>query len=72
MTKPPVNGHRDVFDAFFENKDLDPVTGSLLGRYIAEERDSGRRFAACYQALVAESDGAAKPAKPAKRKNKKK
>jgi hypothetical protein len=32
------NGDRDVFDAFFENKDLDPVTGGLLGRYIARAR----------------------------------
>ena len=47
------NGDRDVFDAFFENKDLDPVTGGLLGRYIAEERDSGRRLAACYALLCA-------------------
>ena len=35
-------GGRDVFDRMFENKDLDPITGGLLGRYIAEERDSGR------------------------------
>lgn len=35
-------GGPDVFDRMFENKDLDPVTGGLLGRYIAEERDSGR------------------------------
>ena len=45
------NGGRDVFDSFFENKDLDPVTGGLLGRYIAEERDSGRKLAACYASL---------------------
>jgi hypothetical protein len=45
------NGGRDVFDSFFENKDLDPVTGALLGRYIAEERDSGRKLAACYAIL---------------------
>jgi len=35
-------GGPDVFDRMFENKDLDPITGGLLGRYIAEERDSGR------------------------------
>ncbi len=35
-------GGPDVFDGMFQNKDLDPVTGGLLGRYIAEERDSGR------------------------------
>lgn len=41
----------DVFAGFFANKDIDPVTGGLLGRYIAEERDSLRRFAACYRSL---------------------
>jgi hypothetical protein len=35
-------GGPDVFDRMFENKDLDPITGGLLGRYIAEERDSAR------------------------------
>jgi hypothetical protein len=37
-------GGPDVFDSMFEDKNLDPVTGGLLGRYIAEERDSGRRL----------------------------
>ena len=37
----------------FENKDLDPVTGGLLGRYIAEERDTGRLLTGCYGALCA-------------------
>ena len=50
----------DVFDRFFENKDIDPQTGGLLGRYIAEERDTGRRFAACYDALCAASAKAPK------------
>jgi hypothetical protein len=56
------NGDRDVFDTFFENKDLDPVTGGLLGRYIAEERDSGRKFAECYALLCADAKRAAKSA----------
>ena len=47
---------RDVFDTFFENKDLDPVTGGLLGRYVAEERDSGRKFAECYAPAVRRAD----------------
>jgi hypothetical protein len=50
LDRPP--GETDVFDGFFTHKDLDPQTGALLGRYIAEERDSLRRFAACYRALV--------------------
>lgn len=41
----------DIFSRMFENKDLDPVTGGLLGRYVAEERDSGRRLRDCYQSL---------------------
>jgi hypothetical protein len=56
------SGTRDVFDSFFENKDLDPVTGGLLGRYVAEERDSGRKFAECYALLCADADAAAKKA----------
>lgn len=30
---------------------IDPQTGALLGRFICEERDTGRRLKACYQAL---------------------
>src|SRR3954451_15400082 len=32
----------DVFDSMFGNHDLDVATGALLGRYIAEERDTLR------------------------------
>lgn len=32
----------DVFDTMFADKTIDPITGGLLGRYIAEERDSVR------------------------------
>jgi hypothetical protein len=53
LGRRPQNGSPDVFDNFFENKDLDPVTGGLLGRYVAEERDSGRKFAECYALLTA-------------------
>jgi hypothetical protein len=56
------NGDRDIFDSFFENKDLDPVTGGLLGRYIAEERDSGRKLAECYALLCADAERRAKGA----------
>jgi hypothetical protein len=44
---------RDIFDDMFNDKSIDPITGGLLGRYIAEERDSLRRFVACYDALQA-------------------
>ena len=63
LCKRPTNGVADVFDTFFENKDLDPVTGGLLGRYIAEERDTGRRFAACHAALSAADGSASRTAK---------
>lgn len=46
-------GKTDVFDAMFADKNIDPVTGGLLGRYIAEERDSGRRLASEYDRLLA-------------------
>jgi hypothetical protein len=62
LGKRPTNGSSDVFDNFLENKDLDPATGGLLGRYVAEERDSGRKFAECYAILCADADAAAKKA----------
>jgi rubrerythrin len=50
----------DVFAGMFADSTIDIQTGGLLGRYIAEERDSGRMFRACYQALCAdEPDGTA-------------
>lgn len=48
----------DVFDSFFSDHSIDIHTGALLGRYIAEERDSGRRLRACYLAVKAEHDAA--------------
>ena len=62
----PANGTADVFDSFFENKDFDPVTGGLVGRYVAEERDSGRRFADCYDVLCAATPAAARKGRGAK------
>jgi len=32
----------DIFDRMFNNHDIDVTTGALLGRYIAEERDTLR------------------------------
>jgi Mn-containing catalase len=52
---------RDIFAGLFDDKTIDIQTGALLGRYIAEERDSERRIAACAQALKARHDGAAAP-----------
>ena len=43
----------DPFSGFFNDKTIDPETGALLGRYIAEERDSGRRLQAAYDRVCA-------------------
>ncbi len=45
------DGDDDPFGALFDDKSIDPTTGALLGRYIAEERDSGRRLRAACAAL---------------------
>lgn len=39
---------KDPFRGFFNDTSIDPITGALLGRYICEERDSGRRLQAEY------------------------
>jgi hypothetical protein len=41
----------DVFSNMFADKNIDITTGQLLGRYIAEERDSGRLLRSCYEQL---------------------
>ncbi len=46
----------DVFDDFFKDHSIDIQTGEMLGRYIAEERDSGRLLRACYQCLREAAD----------------
>ena len=43
----------DVFDNFFRDHSIDIRTGELLGRYIAEERDSARLLRSCYEQLCA-------------------
>lgn len=43
--------NEDPFGGFFKDTSIDPETGALLGRYIAEERDSGRRLRAAYQRI---------------------
>ena len=55
----PIRGDGgDFFDSMFTDKTIDIQTGTLLGRYIAEERDSGRLLRSCYQACqAAESNG---------------
>jgi len=43
----------DIFDDFFKDHSIDIQTGALLGRYIAEERDSARLLRSCYEQLKA-------------------
>jgi hypothetical protein len=45
----------DIFDNFFHDHSIDIRTGELLGRYVAEERDSARRLRQCYELLKAAS-----------------
>ena len=47
----------DIFDGFFSDHSIDIRTGELLGRYIAEERDSARLLRSCYEQLKAAADG---------------
>ena len=41
----------DIFAGFFNDTTIDIQTGELLGRYISEERDSGRLLRHCYSLL---------------------
>jgi rubrerythrin len=43
----------DIFDDFFKDHSIDIRTGELLGRYIAEERDTARLLRSCYEQLEA-------------------
>ncbi len=47
----------DIFAGMFGDNTIDIQTGGLLGRYIAEERDSGRMLRACYLQLCADGNG---------------
>jgi len=59
LGRPERDGEPDIFDGFFGDHSIDIATGELLGRYIAEERDSGRRLRECRQLLEAQANGAA-------------
>src|SRR5258705_8027258 len=51
----------DIFDDFFTDHTIDIATGELLGRYIAEERDSARLLRQCYEQLRQRSSSGASP-----------
>jgi rubrerythrin len=42
----------DGFDDFFRDRSIDPQTGALLGRYVAEERDTIRLVRGCCDRLL--------------------
>jgi hypothetical protein len=48
-----TDGEPDVFDGFFADHSIDIRTGELLGRYIAEERDTLRLLQGCQRQLQA-------------------
>ena len=49
----------DVFDGFFRDHSIDIQTGELLGRYIAEERDTLRLLQGCKANLESRATAAA-------------
>jgi hypothetical protein len=49
----PDDGRPDIFSRMFDDTTIDIQTGALLGRYIAEERDSTRLLRSCYEQLCA-------------------
>jgi rubrerythrin len=53
----PADGEPDVFDGFFRDHSIDIQTGELIGRYIAEERDTLRLIVGCRAALEAKAAG---------------
>ncbi len=46
--KTPDDGDKDELLQLLADKSIDPQTGALLGRFIAEERDSGRILREAY------------------------
>jgi rubrerythrin len=54
-----IDDEPDIFDNFFRDHSIDIRTGELLGRYIAEERDTLRLVQGCASRL---SDRAGAPA----------
>ena len=60
-TEERSDGRPDIFSRFFDDTTIDPVTGALMGRYVAEERDTGRLLRACYAELSACEPAACEP-----------
>ena len=62
--KPSDEGDRLV--NLFRDTSIDIQTGELLGRFIAEERDTGRLFRSCYGILCERANGGASQSDPAR------
>jgi rubrerythrin len=53
LNKLDTGDKPDIFDGLFKDHSIDIRTGELLGRYIAEERDTARVLRSCYEQLAA-------------------
>ena len=53
LEKLDTGSRPDLFDDIFKDHSIDIRTGELLGRYIAEERDSARLLRSCHECLRA-------------------
>jgi rubrerythrin len=53
LQKLDTGSRPDLFDDIFKDHSIDIRTGELLGRYIAEERDSARLLRSCYECVRA-------------------
>lgn len=58
-SRPDAQDKPDFFDDIFKDHSIDIRTGEIMGRYIAEERDSGRLLRGCYQCLRDAADAEA-------------
>ena len=54
LGSPEDRSTPDRWVCYFDDQSIDIATGELLGRFIAEERDSVRLLADCYSVLCAE------------------
>lgn len=57
LCAPVDTSKPDFFSGMLADCTIDIQTGTLLGRYIAEERDSGRMLRGCYEQLSKEANG---------------
>ena len=57
-------GDTDIFGKFFDDMTMDVQTGALMGRYVAEERDTGRQLRACYAQSAGRAPAQQRPHRP--------